>query len=106
MTREVELCAVEAVPEGDMITLQIEGREPLAIYNIDGDIFVTSAFCTHNIAILTDGYLDGYIVECPLHGGAFDIRTGDPVSEPCEEPIQTFKSTIRDGRVFVFLPEG
>ena len=63
---------------------------PLAVYEVDGAYFVTSNRCTHGRARLSGGYLEGYLIECPVHQGLFDIRTGEAKGPPCTEPLPTF----------------
>ena len=48
----------------------------LALYHVGDAWFCTDNICTHAFALLTDGWLEGHVIECPLHGGQFDIRTG------------------------------
>lgn len=97
----IKVCDVADVTPGEMIAVDAEGLPPLAVYNVDGEFYATSNICTHSIAILTDGYLEGDIIECPLHGGAFCVKTGEPKHFPCEVPIETFELEIKDGEVFV-----
>lgn len=78
----------------------------LAVYNVDGELFVTDNMCTHGNAMLTDGYQDGGIIECPFHGGSFDIATGAAKAFPCQVPIKTYAVTINDGWVCIDQPEG
>ncbi len=47
------------------------GDLQIAIYNVEGEIYATDNICTHAFALLTDGFLDGDVIECPLHGGCF-----------------------------------
>jgi nitrite reductase/ring-hydroxylating ferredoxin subunit len=63
---------------------------PLALYEVGGACFVTLDRCTHAAARLSDGYLEGFLIECPLHQGLFDIRTGEAKGPPCTEPVRTF----------------
>lgn len=100
----VKVCDVAEVKPGEMFSAEVEGLPPLAVYNVDGEFYVTSNICTHSIAILTDGYLEGDIVECPLHGGCFNVKTGEATHFPCEEPLQTFAAEVRDGAVCVNVP--
>ncbi|MGH6754922.1 MAG: Rieske 2Fe-2S domain-containing protein, partial [Bradyrhizobium sp.] len=48
------------------------GGQPLALYAVDGEVYATADLCTHGQARLSDGYLDGHLIECPLHQGLFD----------------------------------
>lgn len=75
--------------------------EPVAVFNLDGTIYVTNDECTHFVASLTEGYFDGEVVECPLHGGSFNIKTGEPMSRPCEIPLHTYQVIIESGDVYI-----
>lgn len=94
VTCKIRLCKTSEIPPGEMRGVDIEGIPPIAVYNIDGEFFATSNICTHATAMLTEGHLDGDSVECPLHGGCFNVRTGAPTSFPCEKPLRTFPLTV------------
>jgi nitrite reductase/ring-hydroxylating ferredoxin subunit len=70
-------------------SVQINGTS-VSIYNIDGTFFATSDICTHSFALLSEGYLEGHMIECPLHGGQFDVRTGKGLCPPIVKDPQTF----------------
>ena len=70
--------------------LDIPGLPPIAAFDVGGEIYVTSNVCTHNVAMLSDGFFEGDTIECPLHGGCFNVRTGEATQFPCEVPLQTF----------------
>lgn len=96
------LCRVADVPEGGIAEGFLPDGRRVAIYNVEGEIFVTDDRCTHGDASLVDeGVLEGCIVECPLHFGTFDVTTGEAKSHPCTEPLDTYQVTVRDGDVFV-----
>ncbi len=100
----IKVCQLDEIPAGEMLPIEVDELPPVALYNVDGELFATSNICTHNIAILTDGYLEGDTVECPLHGGCFNVRTGEPTHFPCEEPLETFEVEVSDGAVFIKAP--
>ena len=64
---------------------------PLAVYEVSGACFVTLDRCTHARARLSEGYLEGFLIECPVHQGLFDIRTGEAKGPPCTKPLRTFE---------------
>jgi nitrite reductase/ring-hydroxylating ferredoxin subunit len=97
----IKACEIAAVEPGEMFAVEVEELPPIAVYNVDGHFYATSNLCTHAIAILTDGYLEGEIVECPLHGGCFNVRTGDATEFPCVEPLETYEVEVRDDAVFI-----
>lgn len=99
MAEKIQLCKVSEVETGGMLEVNAEGIPPIAVYNVDGEFFATSNICTHATALLTDGYLDGDIVECPVHGGSFNVRSGAAVNFPCEIALKTYEVTLEDGYI-------
>lgn len=91
------------VPLGEMAARDV-GAHQIAIYNIEGELFCTDNICSHAYALLTDGWLDGEVVECPLHGARFDVRTGKAVCGPATCDVKTYPIRIIDGRIEVSLP--
>ena len=63
--------AAAEVPEGQVVAANVRGR-PIALYKFEGEIFATDDECTHECVPLSDGYLDGCVIECPLHAGMFE----------------------------------
>ena len=79
------------MPRGDRI----------ALCNVDGEFFATTDVCSHDEASLSDGELFGHVVECPLHGARFDVRTGKALSLPAVYPVKTFEVRVLDGQLQV-----
>ena len=98
----VPVCAVADVPVNGVISREV-GDELVAIYNIDGVFYATEARCTHGLADLADGTLDGDTIECSFHFGAFHVPSGKAVREPCCTDLKTFRTEVKDGQVYVDL---
>lgn len=96
----IDAAAEDAVPEEDVIAVQVAGKE-VALYGVDGEVYATDNICTHGHARLCDGFLEGGEIECPLHQGRFDVRTGKAMCAPLTENIRTYPVKIENGRVFV-----
>jgi nitrite reductase/ring-hydroxylating ferredoxin subunit len=77
------------------------GGEEIALYNIDGDIYATHNICTHAFASLADGFQENGEIECPLHEGRFDIKTGKMLCAPLVEDLKIYEVKIENGAVFV-----
>ena len=77
------------------------GTREIALYLVEGSVHATDNICTHALAFLSDGYVEDYQVFCPLHGGSFDIRTGEAKSTPCMDPIGTYECRVENGDVYV-----
>jgi 3-phenylpropionate/trans-cinnamate dioxygenase ferredoxin subunit len=74
---------------------------PVAVFNIDGELLAVADTCTHADASLSEGYLDGFVVECPRHGALFDLHTGEALSLPACVALRCFPVHVRDGIVLV-----
>jgi naphthalene 1,2-dioxygenase ferredoxin component len=91
-----------ALRDHDVAAVSV-GPLELAVYRQGDAAFATALHCTHGKARLCEGfYLDGEI-ECPLHQGRFDVRTGKALCEPLSEDLVTYPLEIRDGRVWVLV---
>ena len=75
--------------EGEVLGVELAGRS-IALYAADTGIFATDNICTHAYACLSDGWLDGEVIECPLHAARFDIRTGKVLDPPATEDLKTY----------------
>lgn len=71
----------------------------IAVFRIGDDLFALRDLCSHGAARLSDGYVEDGCVECPLHQGLFDIRTGAHRCAPLTAPVSTFPVRVVDGRV-------
>lgn len=59
----VPICAADSLAPGQMMAFDVANLPPLAIYNLDGEYLATSNICTHEVALLTDGYFEGELIE-------------------------------------------
>jgi naphthalene 1,2-dioxygenase system ferredoxin subunit len=102
--RWIPIAAVADCPEGEIRGLTVEGHE-IALYHLEGGEFcATGNVCTHGQALLSDGWLvDGHQVECPLHAGCFDVRTGQGMGSPIDEDLKTYPVREEGGQLFVEL---
>ena len=88
--------------EGEVLGVDIGGRS-VALYEVDGEIFATDNICTHAYARLSDGWLDGDLIECPLHAARFEIRTGKVLDPPATEDLKTYPVRLIDDEIQVKL---
>jgi nitrite reductase/ring-hydroxylating ferredoxin subunit len=100
MTQRIELCAADEVAVGTALKVE-RGDLSVAVFNVDGEFYVTDDLCTHGPGSLSEGYIEGDVVECNFHNGQFNIKTGEVVSPPCMIPIRTYPTTVEDGKVFI-----
>lgn len=92
----------DALREGEVLAVVVEGRA-IALYRVDGAVHATDDRCTHGDARLSEGFLIDHCIECPLHQGQFDVRTGAPLCEPVTEPVPTHAVREADGAIEVAI---
>lgn len=80
------VATVDQVPAGTMKVIDVEGRR-IALSHVDGAFYAMDDLCSHADASLGDGSLHGDEVECPRHGGRFNVRTGAAVRLPAVTPV-------------------
>lgn len=96
----VAVAREDEVQEGRITAAHVMGQ-PVVLCRLGPRIYACSAVCTHEDADLTEGEMRGHEIVCPLHGSAFDVRTGRVVLEPAEEPLATFEVRVENGMVLV-----
>ena len=79
------------------------GERRLAVYNIGGKFYATDDECTHASASLADGVLEDDVIECPVHFGAFDVRTGAVKAPPCSIALRTYQVLLQGDDIYVDL---
>jgi nitrite reductase/ring-hydroxylating ferredoxin subunit len=89
-----------AVQPGSIVGAKV-GETDVAVYNVDGKFFATDNLCTHEFAYLSDGWLEGGVVECPFHQAKFDVRTGKVLAEPACKDLRTFPVRVNGDDVEV-----
>lgn len=98
------LCRHDEIPGDGMYPFEI-GDLRVALYVLSGRLYATNNVCSHAFALLTDGWLDGNLVECPLHGAQFDFTTGEVARGPADCPVATFPTRVREGLVEVRMAD-
>ncbi len=91
--------ASQVLDEGSVAT-EADGLR-IALWAVDGEIYATGNICTHAFAYLTDGHVENGCVECPLHQGLFDIRSGKALCAPVTKDLATYAVKQEDGYIWV-----
>jgi len=99
----LQLCPTSEVPEGGAVKVERDGLI-LAVFNLGGRFFVTDDTCTHGPGSLSEGDIDGEIVECNFHNGAFHIPTGRVEAPPCMIPLRTYVVSVVEDQVCIEAP--
>src|SRR4051812_17634698 len=102
MSELLKICPPSEVADNSVKSFEV-GTNVIAVYNVGGTFYATDNECTHGAASLADGILEDDIIECSLHFGAFNVKTGEAVQAPCFTALRTYKVVVQDGQVMVDL---
>ena len=95
------VCSSEETTSDEPTVRKIESKQ-IAIYKLDdGKFSAVSDICTHQYASLSNGFLEGDTIECPLHQACFDIRTGKCHGPTATVDLEVFPLKIEDGKIYV-----
>jgi nitrite reductase/ring-hydroxylating ferredoxin subunit len=73
---------------------------------VKGEIYAIGNVCTHQFALLTDGYVEAEeYVECPLHQARFHIPTGKTQGPPADDDVKTYPTKVHEGRILVGIED-
>ncbi|QBY00319.1 non-heme iron oxygenase ferredoxin subunit [Rhodophyticola sp. CCM32] len=97
-----DIIPVADLMKGDATPVQFGARE-LAVFDTVEGVTVSMARCTHGAANLCDGYFDGKTIECPLHQGLFDARSGEALAAPARVKLRMLESRVQDGNVQIYI---
>jgi 3-phenylpropionate/trans-cinnamate dioxygenase ferredoxin subunit len=95
----IPVCRLEDLPVGEFV--RIDTTPPIAVFNADGELYAIDDTCSHQDASLSEGWLEGCLVECPLHAASFDLRTGQPTCLPARRPVRTHQVVVEGGVIHV-----
>ncbi|MEV1024538.1 bifunctional 3-phenylpropionate/cinnamic acid dioxygenase ferredoxin subunit [Streptomyces sp. NPDC050264] len=95
----IPVCRLEDLPVGESV--RVDTVPPIAVFHAEGKLYAIDDTCTHQDASLSEGWLEGCQVECPLHEASFDLRTGQATCLPARRPVRTHRVTVDDGVIHV-----
>jgi nitrite reductase/ring-hydroxylating ferredoxin subunit/uncharacterized membrane protein len=100
----VEVGPAGRLQNGETLRLEINGTA-MALAKFEGQFFAVQEFCTHRYGPLSEGRVQNGTVECPWHRSCFELRTGKVTRGPAKVDLKTFAVQVREGKVFVAVPE-
>jgi nitrite reductase/ring-hydroxylating ferredoxin subunit len=103
MAMFVKVARVDEVPPGKMKTVSVNGQ-PVVLANVGGTIYALGGICSHADGPLGRGKLLGAVVECPFHGGQFEVSSGKAVTPPATDDVATLAVQIEGDDIWVASP--
>ncbi len=99
----IDVPGAEALDEDEVIGAELGGKK-IAVARTQGALFAFDNVCTHQYALLSDGFVEDGTIECPLHQGRFECATGKALCAPLTQGITVYPVREDGGRVQVELP--
>jgi 3-phenylpropionate/trans-cinnamate dioxygenase ferredoxin component len=93
-------CAVSDIEPGKPLAVTVEDVR-LALVRDSDEIYAIYDECSHAEIPLSEGDVDGCLIECWMHGSTFDLRTGKPKTLPAFEPVAIYPVTVDGDDVLV-----
>ena len=94
------VAATSEIPNGSMKEVSVGGIDVM-VANVNGTFYALANKCTHAGGPLAKGKLEGFVVQCPLHGSKFDVRTGAVVGPPAQIPERVFGVKVDGNDILV-----
>ncbi|MCA5893442.1 non-heme iron oxygenase ferredoxin subunit [Isoptericola sp. NEAU-Y5] len=103
-------CSVDDLGPEEAMLVELADADgttvPVAIArDVDGGWHAISDICSHGQVSLSDGEVEGCLVECWLHGSQFDLRSGKPLQLPATQPVPVYPVTVDGDRILVDVDE-
>jgi 3-phenylpropionate/trans-cinnamate dioxygenase ferredoxin subunit len=96
------VCAFDDLPDGTARRFVIDDVA-VAVVRIGDDVYAIGDVCSHANVSLSDGdvWCDERELECPKHGSAFHLETGEPSTLPATQPVPVFDASVVDGQIMI-----
>ncbi|WP_310527662.1 non-heme iron oxygenase ferredoxin subunit, partial [Nocardioides sp.] len=96
----VRACAVADIPDTNALGVRL-GDLAVAVVRSNGEYYALHDVCSHAEVALSEGDVDGDVIDCWLHGSEFDLRTGKPLCLPATDPVAVYPVKLEDGVIYV-----
>ncbi len=90
----------DAITEDEPGSVKV-GAGQIGVFRVNGALYAIEDICPHAFALLSQGFVEGEEVECPLHEALFHIPTGKCLREPADRDLKTYEVKVEDGAVYV-----
>ena len=84
---------LDQLAQGKPMRIEKEGKS-ICVAKIGGEVFAIEDTCTHSDASLSEGDITDFKIECWLHGAEFDLRTGQALTLPATQALETYAVKI------------
>ena len=96
----IEVGKVDSIDMEDLIRFD-HAEKTFCVYRIEDGFYATDGICTHEEVHLEDGLVMDDLIECPMHNGQFNYKTGKAVRSPACEDLKTYDIKIIDDDIYI-----
>jgi 3-phenylpropionate/trans-cinnamate dioxygenase ferredoxin subunit len=95
---------LDELPAGTARKVDVDGVA-VAVVRIGDDVYAIGDVCSHADVSLSTGevWCDELQLECPKHGSAFSLVSGQPDTLPATQPVPVYDASVVDGQVVVSI---
>lgn len=96
----MRVASLADVPAGSMLPVMVKNKR-LLLVNDNGTLYAVDEMCSHEDYSLSLGCIRNGRIKCSLHGSWFDLASGEPLEEPANEPICTYRTRVENDSILV-----
>ena len=105
MSEWQKACKLEEIEEGKPRGEWLD-EKPIAFVKVAGHCYAFSDICTHEFALLSEGWQEGDTIVCPMHQARFRVTDGKCLEGPAEENLKILETKVlEDGFIYVLVPD-
>jgi nitrite reductase (NADH) small subunit len=93
------IAKIDDLSPGQSKVVTVNNRA-IALFNVDGNIFAIHNLCPHEGGPLNEGRVKGFVVSCPWHDLAFDIRNGQG-TDGGGYCVGSYDVRVEDGEIYI-----
>ncbi len=90
----------DGIEDEDVIRFDHEDKT-FCIYKLGDGFYATDGICTHEAVHLEDGLVMDDEIECPMHQGAFNIKSGKAISPPACDDLKTYPVKVEENKIYI-----
>lgn len=85
------------------VGVDVNGQK-VGLFLLNDEVHALEDICPHAYALLSQGFQEDGVIECPLHAARFDIATGKCLVEIGERDLHQFPVRVVEGKVQIQIP--
>jgi 3-phenylpropionate/trans-cinnamate dioxygenase ferredoxin subunit len=108
MGEGIRVGSVGDIEDGEAFRVETDvtgADDAIAIFNDGGAYYALNDTCPHEVASLSDGWIEDGVVECPLHAARFCLRSGAVLSMPATEDVAAHRLEVQDDDIILYPGE-